>query len=418
MVEFRQVVSALEARGRLKRVQADQFLSSLASEDGRMAVMDSSYPVSRVGNVVLSRELLAELLGTQGTGGLHLRLAHAVRNPLPLKEAERSATEEEVESDAGFLPVPEFHGRTYVTSGIIVASDGEHFNASYHRMMKLSDDKFAVRIVPRHLYKMLSQARERREPLKVAVVLGGPLEFLMASASSPEYGVFELEVANSLAGGELTFRRSPLFGLPYPAGSEILLEGTLDPMELASEGPFFDLLKTYDAVRAQPVLTVQRAHHRSGPLFHYIMPGGMEHQILMGLPREAKIREFVGNVVPSVRGVYLTPGGGTWLHAVVSIEKQRDGDAKNAMLAAFSAHPSLKHVVVVDPDVEVTDGRQVEWAIATRFRADKGLLIVPGAAGSTLDPSALSDGETTKMGIDATYPIREAEKYKRVDYQS
>ncbi|RLI13848.1 UbiD family decarboxylase, partial [Candidatus Bathyarchaeota archaeon] len=137
-----------------------------------------------------------------------------------------------------------------------------------------------------------------------------------------------------------------------------------------------------------------------------ILPGGVEHKLFMGFPREAEIWKAVSAVVPAVRAVNLTAGGCGWLHAVVAIEKNVDGDAKNAILAAFSAHPSLKHVVVVDPDIDVYDPEQVEWAIATRFQADEDLVIIRGARGSTLDPSADQEtGLTTKVGLDATIPI-------------
>ena len=92
--------------------------------------------------------------------------------------------------------------------------------------------------------------------------------------------------------------------------------------------------------------------------------------------------------------------------AVISIEKQTDGDAKNALLAAFTGHPSLKHAIVIDTDVDIFNPEEVEWAIVTRFQAGKDMIIIPRARGSTLDPSADQEtGLTTKLGIDATRPL-------------
>ncbi len=135
----------------------------------------------------------------------------------------------------------------------------------------------------------------------------------------------------------------------------------------------------------------------------------------MGLPYEAKIYDVVKGVVPKVKTVNLTSGGCGWLHAVVSIEKQTEGDGKNALMAAFGAHPSLKHVVVVDSDIDPTNPNDVEWAIATRFQADKGLVVIRNARGSTLDPSAdQQNGTTTKLGIDATRTFsKPAEKFAK-----
>jgi UbiD family decarboxylase len=135
----------------------------------------------------------------------------------------------------------------------------------------------------------------------------------------------------------------------------------------------------------------------------------------MGFPQEAKIAESVAGVVPRVRDVNLTRGGCYWLHAAVSIEKQTEGDAKNAILAAFAGHPSLKHVVIVDPDVDVNDSEQVEWAIATRFQGNRGMVIVSDARGSSLDASGNQDlSLTTKVGIDATRSfLKPKEKFEK-----
>ena len=97
----------------------------------------------------------------------------------------------------------------------------------------------------------------------------------------------------------------------------------------------------------------------------------------------------------------LTEGGCAWLHGIVSIRKQHAGDGKNAIMVAFGAHTSMKQVVVVDDDVDAFDDRDVEWAIATRFQADRGLVVLFGVRGSSIGPSA-TDGFTAKVGIDAT----------------
>jgi UbiD family decarboxylase len=141
-------------------------------------------------------------------------------------------------------------------------------------------------------------------------------------------------------------------------------------------------------------------------MYQALLPSGAEHKLLMGLPHEIMIWEAVSKVVPRVKAVNLTEGGCGWLHAIVSIDKLVDGDAKNALAATFSAHPSLKHAVVVDTDIDVYDPSMVEWAIATRFQASEDLLIIPQARGSTLDPSADQEtGLTTKVGVDATRPL-------------
>ncbi len=152
-------------------------------------------------------------------------------------------------------------------------------------------------------------------------------------------------------------------------------------------------------MRKQPVVVFERMHHVDDPVFHALLSGGYEHYMLMGLPKEPQIYESVKRVVPRVHGVRLTEGGAMWLHAIVSITKQHDGDGKNAILAAFAGgHPSLKHVVVVDDDIDIYDDREVEWAIATRFQADRDLILIPNARGSSLDPPSADRSMTTKWG--------------------
>jgi UbiD family decarboxylase len=138
--------------------------------------------------------------------------------------------------------------------------------------------------------------------------------------------------------------------------------------------------------------------------------------LLQGLPQEPRIYKAVKNAVPTVENVVLTEGGCCWLHAVVSINKQTEGDGKNAIMAALSAHPSLKHCVAVDTDVNIFDAEDVEYAIATRVKGDRDIMIVPNVRGSSLDPVAESDGTTTKIGVDATKSLKTIEKFERVSF--
>ncbi|MEM1533326.1 MAG: UbiD family decarboxylase, partial [Desulfurococcaceae archaeon] len=171
-----------------------------------------------------------------------------------------------------------------------------------------------------------------------------------------------------------------------------------------------------DQARMQPVFKFEKAYINVGledPLIHAIVPGLEEHVLLMGFPREASIWDSVRRVHSDVRSVRLTRGSGGWLHAVISIKKSSEGDAKNVVMAAFAGHPSLKHVVVVDEDIDVDDPYSVEWAIATRFQASRGLIVIKGSRGSTLDPSSV-DGLTDKVGVDATKPIdKDPKLFKR-----
>jgi UbiD family decarboxylase len=175
-----------------------------------------------------------------------------------------------------------------------------------------------------------------------------------------------------------------------------------------------------DIVREQPVIEIDLVTHRRNPIYHALLPGGMEHKLLMGMPREPTIFAEVEKVVHCT-GVAITPGGASWLHAVVQIDKQAEDDGRKAIEAAFRGHSSLKHVWVVDDDIDIYDPLQVEWAMATRFQADRDLMILPDRPGSSLDPSGMhrpgEKSRTTKMGLDCTIPWgADREKFRKGQY--
>jgi len=311
--------------------------------------------------------------------------------------------------DLPALPVPKLFPKDagrYITAGVWVAEREGVRNLSFHRILLLGKDRGACRIVPRHLRHMYNEAIAAGEELKVAVCIGLDPWNLLAGGTSVEYGVDESRIASALTqsclGKPVDMIRIKN-GLTVPAEADYVLEGRLIN-ETHEEGPFVDAVRTYDRVRKEPVLVVDRIYRRKDAVFHIIVGGLDEHFLFMGMPREPAIYQAVSRAVPHVKAVRLTEGGCAWLHGVVSIRKQHQGDGKNAILAAFGAHTSMKQVVIVDEDIDVFDDRDVEWAIATRFQADRGLVVLHDVRGSSIDPSA-RDGFTSKMGIDATKPL-------------
>ncbi|RLG05901.1 MAG: UbiD family decarboxylase, partial [Thaumarchaeota archaeon] len=175
--------------------------------------------------------------------------------------------------------------------------------------------------------------------------------------------------------------------------------------EFADEGPFMDITGTYDILRKQRIIEIECVTMRRNPIFQQILPAGNEHRILMGTPREAAIYKRVSKEC-KVLDVRLTNGGCSWLHCAVKIEKRGEDDARKAIEAAFEAHPSLKHVIVVDGDIDISNPSEIEWAIATRAQLDKDLILKPNQIGSSLDPSADQiTRKTCKAGLDATIPL-------------
>jgi len=353
-----------------------------------------------------TRTLLARALGTDPADILPTVL-DSIENPKPIRTVDGAPCQEVVEEEVDLYRLPilthcEKDGGPYVTAGIAVAHDREYgYNASYHRLMLIGKDRVAARILPRHLDEFI-----RRGNREVGIAIGNHPAFLFASAVSCEIGKSELAIANALK--EMSYVKCMTVDSLVPADCEIVLEGVATD-ELVDEGPFPDILGTYDIVRKQRVLKINRVTHRKNPIYQAILPGGIEHMFLMGTPREATMFREVSKVCECL-DVRLTTGGSSWLDGVVKIRKRREDDPKNALEAAFRGHPSLKQAVVVDEDIEIDDPNAVEWAIAARTQMDKDLTLKPGELGSSLDPSADQvTRKTCKVAIDATIPF-EAKK--------
>ena len=204
-----------------------------------------------------------------------------------------------------------------------------------------------------------------------------------AAATSLPLGTNELELANALQPFKVA--KSKNSDILVPAQTEIVFEGYISLEERHDEGPFVDLTEMYDIVRQEPVFTVEKITHRKDAIYHALLPGCLEHKLLMGMPREPTIFKEV-NKVAKCLDVSITPGGCSWLHAAVKIKKAKEEDGKNAIEAAFKGHSSLKHAFIVDEDIDILNPSEIEWAMATRFQADKDLVIKDKSKGSSLDP--------------------------------
>jgi 2,5-furandicarboxylate decarboxylase 1 len=329
----------------------------------------------------------------------------------------------EKEVDLTKLPIMRYtekDGGKYIASAVSIVRDPElGRNMAFHRLMLIGKNRFVARIVEdRGTDTALKRANGE---LDVAICIGNSTAVLLAAATSLPKGVDELGMANALEPTELV--KCKTIDLEVPRNCEFVLEGRITK-EKAAEGPFLDTTGTIDKVRQQPVIEIKCITHREKPVYQTILPGRHEHQFLMGMPKEPTIFNEV-NKVCDCRDVYITPGGCSWLHAVVQIKKQNPEDGKKAIAAAFEGHKSLKHCVIVDDDIDIYDPLDVEWAVATRFQADKNIVILPNQPGSSLDPSGdLTEGKkarTCKMGLDATIPAGKTDKsfvkeqYRKVD---
>jgi 2,5-furandicarboxylate decarboxylase 1 len=409
-LNMREFLSELDVTGDLthvkKEVSAMYEIAAVASRlDGVPLLFErvresEEYKVAT--GVCGTRGSLARALRIN-PGQLLPKVLDSIENPKPFRVVKGAPCQEVVEEEVDLRKIPvlthcEEDGGPYVTAGIVVAHDKEYgYNASYHRLMLIGKDRVAARILPRHLDEFIKRGNRN-----VGISLGNHPAFLFASAVSCEIGKSELAIANSLK--EMSFARCLTNESLVPSDCELVLEGVVTD-EFVDEGPFPDIVGAYDIVRKQRVVRIERITHRKDPIYQAILPGGVEHRFLMGTPREATMFREVSRVCECI-DVRLTPGGSSWLHAVVKIRKRREEDVTNALDAAFRGHPSLKQAVVVDEDIDIEDPNAVEWAIATRTQMDKDLSLRPGELGSSLDPSADQvSRKTCKVRIDATIPV-------------
>jgi UbiD family decarboxylase len=409
-LELAKFIHVLDEKGALIRIskpvnQKFEVSTVMKMLDGQVVLFEnidgSRMPI--VANLCSTRDLVATGLGIRREE-LIASLAQAIEHP---KKAEVVEAEnyERIGAELGKLPILTYYpkdGGPYIASGIVACYDKEYgVNFSYHRAQVLAKDKLVLRILERHF-----DAYIKRGLKEFAICITSPMQVLVAAAISVDIGNSEADIANAL-------EETPLVKLAGhlvpPADIVIIAELT---GELQEEGPFLDLTETFDIIRKQRVAAVKEIYVRKGAMFHGLLPGGLEHKVLMGMPREPTIYREVAKVC-DVKDVLVTPGGCSWLHGVVSIHKKNPDDARKAIDAAFKGHKSMKHVFVVDDDINIHDPNEVEWAMATRFQADKNM-VMKREKGSSLDPSSDMDTQMTcKAGFDLTIPEGGKKEFKR-----
>lgn len=411
-MDLRDYIDSLKKDGELISIKKPvstkfEIAAITARLDGKEAVIFENVKESKIrvaANVCGTRKRFASAINAK-PDSIHERVFDALSKPSKPK-MEDPKFNENTSKDLSILPVITHFDKDagpFITSSIVYAKEQEtgNQNASVHRFLFLDGKHMAVRMVEgRHLHKCYQYAKEHGEDLKVAVVIGVHPAIIIGAAYQAAYGQDEMEIANALMGNTLGL--SNCNSLAVPSHAEIVLEGRILKDRVEEEW-MVEMLRTYDHKRKQPVFELDTIRYRNDAIYHDILPGYAEHRLLMSMPVEAKVLQGVKNVVPTTKQVCLTDGGCNWLHAVIQIRKRLEGESKNALIAAFAAHPSLKMAIVVDDDIDPTDAESVEYAIATRFQADRDLIVIPNAKGSSLDPS--SDQEkllTTKVGIDAT----------------
>ena len=397
---FREYLELLEGRGALRAVEASvdpkyEISAHLYLNGPGPALRFERVAGSQmrvVGNLLCSRERIA--LGLQCTvAQLQQKIVAAIGAPMEPKTVQSAPCQEVVEEkpDLGTLPIPTFFEHEtgpYLTAGIIAARDVEtgKANLSYARLKPLGGNRAFIGIAPNHHLAMMAR---RAGSLPIAVTLGNSPAVMIAAALYLGFGEDELCVAAALS--ELEVVRCQSADIVVPAHCEMVLEGILRTAEMVEEGPVSEYHGMYEDYGRGYVVEFSHLTRRRDAMLQVIQPGyAPEHVWIGGEAIAAGLAHRWG------ARVAVTPGGAGRLHAVIATA----GEARNAMMAAWSTVNLIKMVTVVDEDVDPWDPVAVELALATRMRAERDVLIVPAMPSNRSDPLE-SEGMVGKLGIDA-----------------
>ncbi len=425
---LRDFLDKLENENKLIRISKEvshnyEIANIIYSNDEKPIIFDNvkgfDFPI--FAGITSNRDIIAESLNTS-KDKLLLKLVDALRNPKKPDIISNAPCQEIVinNPDIGKIPLLTHlkgDGGRYATATVSTIKDPDTGrNVSYHRLMEIGKNKFTARLIKNRQTRTTYDKID--VDLEMAVCIGNSVAVMVAASLGPPSGVDEFSIANAL--DKTPMVKCLTKNLEVPAFSEFVFEGRLT-RSVDREGPFVDLTETRDFERQEPIFVVDCITHRKDAIYQALIPGRFEHKTLMGMPKEPTIYDEVSKVI-DCKNVLITIGGGSWLHGIVQINKKDDDDPKKAIEAAFNGHKSMKHVIIVDSDVDIYDSNAVEWAIATRFQGDNDLYIKSDQPGSSLDPSGKHEPgkktRTAKVGLDATIPTYiDKSKYEIVKYK-
>jgi 2,5-furandicarboxylate decarboxylase 1 len=275
-------------------------------------------------------------------------------------------------------------------------------------------------VTPNNLRRFAERALQQKKPLPISICIGTHPYELVASTFKANLGVNELTFAGGLRGQPLALADGETIPIPCIADAEIVLEGEILPEGwVHPEGPFCEFNRLMGGIHMNPRVRIKAIMHRKDPIYYALhMPW---ENIWMSAPiYEAAAWRVLHEAGVHAVAINVTPGGCCHWHIVAAIKKQ-PGDGKNAIMALLSI-ADVKHVTIVDDDIDVFDLTDVEWAVATRVQADRDVVIISDARSKPLDPSLPppTTGKiptTAKMGIDATIPENvPRNRYNRIVY--
>ncbi|MCC6779175.1 MAG: UbiD family decarboxylase [Hyphomicrobiales bacterium] len=284
------------------------------------------------------------------------------------------------------------------------------YNLGIYRMQVIDRDRAIVRWLPRRGGAAHYRAfMERGERMPVAVAIGTDPALLLAAVIPASEDVSEYLLAGILGGQRTRLVPARTVPLLVPAEAEIVLEGWIEPGELAPEGPYGDHTGYYNAVEHYPVMRVTAITHRDAPIYVSTFTGrAPDEPSVIAAAMTDVFLPFVRHAFPEVVDCWLRPEACSYRVAVISIRKTYPGHARRIMMGLWSLLPQFvmtKMVIVVDDDIDARSWSDVVWAMATRMDPGRDLMVLTDTAMDPLDFASPDAGLAGKLGIDATIKI-------------
>jgi 2,5-furandicarboxylate decarboxylase 1 len=370
--------------------------------------------------MMASRLRIARLLGVGvAEAGLacYERMQHR-QAPVVVPRSE-APVKQIVETGAGVdvrrFPAPRHHrmdpGR-YITEGLFLTYNREtaartrHDNSSMQRGWIADRDEIRVWMGPQtHNAHNLRQWEEAGEDMPAAFWVGHHPLVLLGAENHVGPDESHYEAAGGLSGAPLRLTPSETLGEDFlvPADADVVIEGYMPRGQRKPEGPFGEYTRYVGPQRWCAFLKVTAITRRRDAYWDDVMVGHTHW--ISSLAKEGEAFRMVQRAVPTVRAVHVPMSGCGVAHIYVSIRKTIEGQGKVAALAALNTQGSIKHAFVFDEDVDIFDEKEVLLALAMRFQAERGLIVLNGVTGGPLDPSSEDGRTTSKVGFDCTKPL-------------
>lgn len=421
----RQVDAEHEIAALLAKLQRSNQFPAVLFRD----VKGSDLPV--LINLHASNERMAIAMGVSDL--LEAERLHGERenNPTPISWVDaadapvREVVQRGDEADLTELPLThkcEKDAGRYISAGVSVMKERDTgaINTGMYRLQLQGPRQLGFMVNPaNHGSHIHADYEEHGEPTPIAVVIGHHPAFYLSSVAKVPGPGHELELCGSLMGESLEVVKGETVDLPVPAHAEIVIEGYLQPGKREYEGTFGEWPGYYNMQGPRPYIEVSAITRRRDAICQDLFNAHPEHTILGAIPRMGSLYRAIRAVCPNLKGVNLPWSGGGRSFCYISLHKRAEGEPTQAAFAAMTTEPNIKHVVIVDEDIDPFNEQEVLWAMAMRFQADTDMKVIPNALGAHLNPSSYGHNRLekgvmeTKVIFDCTKPLPPVEFAER-----